>query len=142
MDGNMKITSITLTENIKFIGHHSFDCPNLKSVYCNIATPPLTECGNFHIDYLEPDGGEYYQDSDRLGLRLAINYIYDWDAFGSLPYEYNPNDKDSLKIYIPAGSMERYCAGEEDGSSEWSNYKADDSCEWYYYKQCFVEVAM
>ncbi len=142
MDGNMKITSITLTENIKFIGHHSFNCPNLKSVYCNIATPPLTECGNFHHDYLEPDGGEYYQDSDRLGLRLAINYIYDWDAFGSLPYKYNPNDKDSLKIYIPAGSVERYCAGEEDGSSKRSNYKADDSCEWYYYKQCFVEVAM
>ena len=139
MDGNMNITSITLTENIKFIGHDSFNCPNLKSVYCNIATPPLTECGSFAPDRQGYHGKEYYLDQEDISY-IDILYIYTWNAFGSLPYDFDPNDKDSLKIYVPVESLELYSTCKEGTPGEWY-FPGEGPYEWYNYKSCFVGVA-
>ena len=130
MASNEHITSLTLNDNIKLLGYDCFDCPNLKQVYCNIATPPYTKKGTFHRNHLEPDGGQYYQDDRALRMCLSIHYIIDWSGFGDLPYNYEEmNDDEKLKIYIPKGSLDKYTNHEDEYHNGWNEYKT-----------CFVEM--
>lgn len=122
---NSHISSITLGKNITYIGCQGINCNNIKTVYCDITTPPTTIKGSYHRHHLEPDGDEYFESAPYIDLHLAINYIYAWRGLGEKRAAGHPNYDEEFTIYIPQGTIEQYKSAE--GWRSYSDYYVETS---------------